>query len=267
MRSLNWTVRFGIAVAILLTSALAQPSSEEPANPEAKLLDSSDGHDWPGYGRTYGEQHYSPLTQINAEDIDRLGLVWSMDLGPENSASQPIAVDGSLYFVTGFSLVRAAEAATGKLLWTYDAKAAEAAGKNLRLGYGSRGLAWWNGKIYVGALDGWLIALDAKTGKPVWTVSTFDPKEPRYITGAPRIFDGKVAIGHAGDIGAARGYITTYDAETGKFLWRFYTVPGNPADGFEKRCNGDGRENLVRPMVEVWRQWHSVERNRLRSRI
>ena len=83
MRSLNWTVRFGIAVAILLTSALAQPSSEEPANPEAKLLDSSDGHDWPGYGRTYGEQHYSPLTQINAEDIDRLGLVWSMDLGPE----------------------------------------------------------------------------------------------------------------------------------------------------------------------------------------
>lgn len=104
------------------------------------------------------------------------------------------------------------------------------------MGWGSRGIAWWNGKIYTGTQDGRLIAIDAKSGTPVWSVQTFEKNAAAYITGAPRVFDGKVIIGYAGETGKFRGYVTTYDAETGKLLWRFYTVPGDPAQGFENQA-------------------------------
>ena len=227
----------GAALAALL--ALTTPlytAAAEPGGSATKLSDRSAGQDWPGYGRTYGEQHYSPLTQIDTKTVSRLGLVWSFDLGQGNSTTGPVEVDGVIYVATGYSLVRALDARTGKLLWTYDPKAAEAAGRNLRLGWGSRGLAWWNNKVYIGTQDGRLIAIDAKTGTPVWTAHTFPPGSARYISAAPRVFDGKVVIGHAGDMGAVRGYVTAYDAETGRQLWRFYTVPGNPADGFENEA-------------------------------
>jgi quinohemoprotein ethanol dehydrogenase len=201
----------------------------------ARYLDGSNGRDWPGYGRTFGEQHYSPLSQIDEANVGRLGLAWSMDLGPENSVTQPIAVDGVVYFATGYSVVHAVDASSGKLLWVYDPHAAQAAGINLRLAWGSRGIAWWNGKIYTGTQDGRLIAIEAKTGRPAWSVQTFDKNSARAITGAPRVFDGKVVIGHSGDEVKVRGYVTTYDAETGKELWRFYAIPGNPADGFENK--------------------------------
>src|SRR5690606_8056202 len=111
------------------------------------------------------------------------------------------------------------------------------AGQKLRFTYGTRGLAYWNGKLYVGTVDGRLIAIDAVTGKPVWSEMTVDPDDARAISGAPRVFNGKVIIGHGGaDFGPIRAYVTTYDAETGKQLWRFYTVPGNPADGFESKA-------------------------------
>jgi len=160
-----------------------------------------------------------------------------MDLPTGNSVTQPLEVDGVLYFSTGYSVIHAVEAASGKELWSYDPKTAQAAGKKLRLAWGSRGIAWWNGKIYTGTLDGRLIAIDAATGRPVWSVMTVDKDDGRYISGAPRVFDGKVIIGHGGaDVAATRGYVTTYDGETGKQLWRFYVVPGNPADGFENRA-------------------------------
>jgi quinohemoprotein ethanol dehydrogenase len=111
---------------------------------------------------------------------------------------------------------------------------AEVAAHKLRWAWGTRGLAWWNGKVYVGTMDGRLIALDAHTGAPVWSVMTVKPDDTNYITGAPRAFDGKVIIGFGGaDVGPTRGYVSTYDAETGTLLWRWYVVPGNPADGFE----------------------------------
>jgi quinohemoprotein ethanol dehydrogenase len=224
----------GAALAVLLTSIVALHAAASQSSESAtKLSDNSDGQDWPGFGRTYGEQHYSPLTQVNAQNVPGMGLAWSFDLGEGNSITGPIEVNGTLYVATAYSLVRALDARTGELLWTYDPKAAEAAGRNLRLGWGSRGLAWWNNKLYIGTQDGRLIGIDAKTGKPVWSAQTFPPGTPRYISAAPRVFDGKVVIGHGGDMGAARGYVTAYDAETGRQLWRFYTVPGNPAQGFE----------------------------------
>lgn len=199
------------------------------------LADDSGGDNWGAYGRTFGEQHYSPLTQISDRNVGGLKLLWSMDLpAGANSATAPIAVDGVLYFASGYSVVSAVDAATGRRLWSYDPEVAKVAGEKLRLAWGSRGIAWWNGKIYTGTHDGRLIAIDAETGKPVWSAMTVEPDDERYITGAPRVFDGKVIIGHGGaDVGNIRGYVTTYDAETGRLLWRFHTVPGNPADGFE----------------------------------
>ena len=216
------------------TSAVpAELGTSKSNDSAARYVDGSAGKDWPGYGRTFGEQHYSPLEEINQSNVRRLGLAWSMDLGPENSVTQPIAVDGVLYFATGYSVVHAVQAATGKLLWRYDPRAPEVAGLNLRFGYGSRGIAWWNGRIFTGTQDGRLIAIDAKNGLPLWSVQTFDKSGANYITGAPRVFDGKVIIGFSSDTGANRGYVTTYDAQTGRQLWRFYTVPGDPARGLE----------------------------------
>ncbi len=220
------------AAALLLSCGLMLAATGP--SPEASLVDTAGGNDWPGFGRTYGEQHYSPLTEINRDSVGKLGLVWSMDLEPGNSATGPIEVDGVLYFARFYSVVNAVDAKTGKLLWTYDPHAPEASGVRLRQGWGSRGVAWWNGKIYTATQDGRLIALDAKTGKPVWAMQTLDQGDPRFISGPPRVFDGKVIIGNAGaDEAAIRGYVTAYDAETGKQLWRFWTVPGEPAKGFE----------------------------------
>ena len=228
-------LRGQFAKAGLIGLVLVAPGSSwcTTESSTTRYLDQSDGRDWPGYGRTFGEQHYSPLTQVNHATIGRLNLDWSLDLGPENSATQPIEVDGTLYFATGYSLVHAVDVRTGKLLWKFDPQAAEVSGLNLRWGWGSRGIAWWDGKILTGTQDGRLIAIDASTGKQVWSVQTLEPNMPAFISGAPRVFGGKVIIGFASDTGAVRGYVTAYDASTGRKLWRFYTVPGNPADGFE----------------------------------
>ena len=202
-----------------------------------QLGDEADGRDWPGFGRTYGEQHFSPLAEINAASIGKLALAWSMDLPPGNSATGPIEVAGTLYFARFYSEVNAVDAATGKLLWKYDPKAPEVSGVRLRQGWGSRGVAWWNGKIYTATQDGRLIALDAKTGRALWSVQTLDTGDPRFISGPPRVFNGKVLIGNAGaDEAAIRGYVTAYDAESGKQLWRFWTVPGDPTKGFENKA-------------------------------
>jgi len=199
-----------------------------------KLSDGSRAGDWAAFGGTYGEQHFSALEQVNRPSVTRLGLAWSFDLPRANSVTGALEVDGTLYVAPGYSLVHAIDAKTGRLKWRYNPKAAEAAGLRLRMGWGSRGLAWWNGKIYTGTQDGRLIAIDAETGQPVWSVMTLEDGDLRFISGPPRAFDGKVIIGHGGaDSSDVRGYVTAYDAETGTKLWRFYTVPGNPAKGFE----------------------------------
>jgi len=201
----------------------------------AALNNEADGANWAAWGRTFSEQRFSPLDQINTQNVSRLGLAWSLELDDVwNVSSQPVAVDGVIYTAVGYSVVHAVDARTGQLLWKYDPKVES---RKMRYAWGSRGLAFWNGKVYTGVQDGRLFALDAKTGKLVWEVMTTTPGDNRYITGAPRIFNGKVIIGHGGaDFGHVRGYVTTYDAETGKELWRWWVVPGNPADGFENKA-------------------------------
>ena len=195
------------------------------------------GADWPSFGRTYDESHYSPLTEINDQNLDRLGLAWSFDLPVSQSGiSAPLAIDGVLYFAVGHSVIHAMEATTGKLLWEYDPKVFDVAGKKMRAGWGVRGIAYSKGKVFTATLDGRLIAIDAATGKLIWSVMTVDPEDGRYITGAPWVMKDKIIIGHGGaDYAPIRGYVTAYDENTGEQAWRFYTVPGNPADGFENK--------------------------------
>jgi quinohemoprotein ethanol dehydrogenase len=199
---------------------------------------SQDGSDWPQDGGLAGEQHYSPLRQIDQRNVSRLGLAWYYDLPLGLASSTPLEVGGVLYTATGYSVLRAFDAASGKLLWQYDPQVARVAGLRLRMNWGIRGLAYDDGRIFVGTADGRLIAVTAATGQLIWSQITLKPEESTTsITGAPRVFNGKVLIGQAGaDVGPVRGYVTAYEAATGKQIWRFYTVPGNPAKGFENEA-------------------------------
>lgn len=195
-----------------------------------------DGSNWLAYGRNYSEQRYSPLEQINTESVKRLGVDWIMELPKDKQLTgTPLVVDGVMYFTGSFSVTRAVEAKTGKLLWEYDPKSIEHAGDRLvNMWDQNKGAAFWNGKVIISTIDGRLIGIDAKTGKKVWETMTIDPRRAYYITGAPKVFKGKVVIGNGGtEHDAARGYITAYNADTGEQVWRFWVVPGNPADGFE----------------------------------
>lgn len=194
----------------------------------------ANGDDWPDYDGP-DTTHYSPLDQINVNNVNQLGLAWhhDIDVGGQ-SLTAPVAVGGVLYYAAGDSHVFALDAASGKQLWDYDSKTRERAGITMRGAWGSRGIAYANGKVFTGTLDGRLIAIDAKSGKEVWSAQTTTPGDQRYISGAPWVYGDKVVIGHGGaDYAPVRGYVTAYDQATGKQVWRFYTTPGDPAKGFE----------------------------------
>ncbi len=191
---------------------------------------------WMSYGRDYNEQRYSPLTQINADNVGRLGLAWYADLAEKGGSYEttPIAVDGRIFVTSPWSKVYAFDAKTGERLWKYDPKVPGQFAVKLCCGIVNRGVAVWKGKVIWGTLDGRLIAVDAKTGTKIWEVQATDPTKWLSITGAPRIADGRIFIGEAGSEFEERGYLAAYDADTGKELWRWWSVPGDPSKGFEQ---------------------------------
>ena len=193
--------------------------------------------DWWLHGRTYTEQRNSPLTAINKENVSDLGLAWYYDL-PDHRGQEatPLVVDGVMYVVGAWSKVFAFDAQSGQSLWSYDPKVDKSRGAKACCDVVNRGVAYWEGRVIVGALDGRLIALDAKTGQEQWSTVTVDQDKPYTITGAPRVANGKVFIGNGGAEYGVRGYMGAYAVETGELLWRFYTVPGNPDEGFESKA-------------------------------
>ncbi|PZN33211.1 MAG: PQQ-dependent dehydrogenase, methanol/ethanol family [Proteobacteria bacterium] len=204
------------------------------ADVDAERLVAGEPGQWLSHGRTYDEQRFSPLTQIDTENVAQLGLAWYADFDTRRGQeSTPIVVDGVIYVSTAWSKVHAYDARSGKRLWAYDPQISGDWGVNACCDVVNRGVAVWNGKVYLGALDGRLIALDAATGEVVWEAQTTDDSRRYTITGAPRVAKGKVFIGQAGSEFYGRGYISAWDAEDGSELWRWYIVPGNPADGFE----------------------------------
>lgn len=228
-----------VATAAAAAMLVAGSAGAATTIDDQALANEADGRNWAAYGRTYSEQRYSPLEQVNADNVGRLGLDWSMDLPNDRSLNgTPIVVDGVIYFEGSYNFVYAVEAKTGKTLWTYDPEAIKHAGERLRVMWDtSRGLAYWEGKVIVATIDGRLIALDAANGDKIWETMTVDPRKALFITGAPKVFKGKVIIGNGGtEWGPTRGHVTAYDVNTGEQVWRFYVVPGNPADGFENKA-------------------------------
>ncbi len=225
------------STAVLSTSSLTAQPSDYGAAVNADRLSSASAEPevWMSYGRTYDEQRYSPLTQINRETLDQVGLAWYADMTTSRGQeATPIVVDGALYVSTSWSNVWAFDARTGDLLWEHDPNVDRATGFKACCDVVNRGVAVWEGKVFVGTLDGRLIALDSKTGDKLWETQTVDPDLNYTITGAPRVIKGNVIIGNGGAEYGVRGYVTAYDAETGEQNWRFYTVPGNPAEEFEQ---------------------------------
>ncbi|MDJ0907147.1 MAG: PQQ-dependent dehydrogenase, methanol/ethanol family, partial [Woeseiaceae bacterium] len=184
--------------------------------------------------RTFSEQRFSPLDQVNTANVADLELAWYVDLDTNRGQqATPIVVDGVLYSTSAWSKVQAVDAKTGQLLWQYDPQVPGIWDVRACCGVQNRGTAVWQGRVISATLDGRLLALDAGTGELDWEVLTTDQAQSYTITGAPRIIGDKVIIGNGGAEYGVRGYVTAYDLATGEQAWRFYTVPGNPADGFE----------------------------------
>ena len=194
--------------------------------------------DWLSYGNEYNEQHFSHLNQINIKNVNSLKLDWELPLPDAiQLGSTPLAIDGKIYFTGDRAIVYAVDGRTGQLIWVYNPKIGEKSPRKIALGWNSnRGLAYLDGKLFLGATDGRLIALNKDSGELIWSVDTFEKNGDRAITGAPRAFKDSVIIGHGGADAQARGYVSAYDANTGEFKWRFYLVPGDPAKGFENEA-------------------------------
>ena len=192
---------------------------------------------WLTHGRDFTEQRFSPLAEINEHTVSDLGLAWTFDLETTRGVqSTPIVVDGTMYVSGPWSLVYALDAKTGRELWRFNPVVEGQTARTACCSVASRGVAIFEGKVFLGALDGRLIALDAATGESLWETQTTDTSQPYTITGAPRVFAGSVLIGNGGADLGVRGYVSAYDPDTGALLWRTYTVPGDPNEPFESEA-------------------------------
>tara|TARA_S200000501_G_scaffold188174_1_gene176993 strand:+ start:3020 stop:5269 length:2250 start_codon:yes stop_codon:yes gene_type:complete len=198
-------------------------------------LEKNEPGNWLSHGRTYEEKRFSPLTEINKETVSQLGLAWQKDMGTNRAQeSTPIVVDDIMYLTSSWSIVYAIDAKTGETLWRYDPEVPGEHARKACCDVVNRGVAVYEGMVYVGSLDGRLIALNAESGDVVWEKDTIIDRTRFYtITGAPRAAKGKVFIGNGGAEFGVRGYVTAYNAKTGDEEWRFFTVPGDPSLGFE----------------------------------
>ncbi|HTC36500.1 MAG TPA: PQQ-dependent dehydrogenase, methanol/ethanol family [Bryobacteraceae bacterium] len=188
---------------------------------------------WLSYGRSQGETRYSPLKLIDTSNVNRLGLSWTYALGAggSNQEATPLVWNNTIYGITTWSVVFALDARTGKELWRWDPEVNQTAVRpRICCGIVNRGLAIYEGKIFAPVIDGRLEALDALTGKVIWEARVAYSQDWYAITMAPRVANGKVLIGVAGGDHPIRGFFDAYDAATGHRAWRFYTIPGNPAD-------------------------------------
>jgi len=235
-------------------AAVAPPAASPRLDVDAARIIAADREpgNWLSHGRTYDEQRYSPLDQVNDANVAELGLAWYYEFDTRRGMeATPIVVDGRMFTTGAWSRVYALDAVSGELLWEHDPQVPPEWAVHACCDVVNRGVALWQGAVFVGTLDGRLISLDATTGRVNWTVQTTDRDQPYTITGAPRVVDGKVIIGNGGGEYGVRGYVSAYDAGTGEMSWRFYTVPGNPALGFES----DAMERAAQTWTGEWWQY------------
>ena len=231
-----------VAAALLLaacqrTESPAAPAAQKPAAAvDAARLASPAPEEWLSPGRDPEGTYFSPLKDINAGNVSQLGFAWDYDLGTNRGLeATPLVIDGVMYATSNFGRVYALDAATGKELWKYDPQIDGQWARYACCDAVNRGVVAFDGRLYVGALDGWLHAIDARTGARIWKVDTLlgrNERKPYTLTGSPLLAGDLVVVGTAGgDFAGARGYVSGYDRKTGALKWRFFTVPRNPADG------------------------------------
>ncbi|MBU6267091.1 MAG: PQQ-dependent dehydrogenase, methanol/ethanol family [Sphingomonadales bacterium] len=186
------------------------------------------GNDWAVIGGGVDESHFSRLAQVTPANVKGLGLAWALALpGEVTLEATPLEVGGVLYFPGSYAAVYAVSAKTGKLLWRYDPQTWKHRPMAMHFSFGAnRGVAYEAGRVFVAALDGRVIALDAKSGRELWVAESIPEGAMNISTGAPRVMNGKVIIGNGGADFGARGFVTAFDAASGRQLWRFYTTPG-----------------------------------------
>src|SRR5437867_1202554 len=234
-------------VGLLLATWIAAGQQVRRVDDPALRNAGKTGEEWLTYGLTPGETRYSPLKQIDTTNVSRLGLAWSYDVGTGggNQEATPLFWSGTLYGITNWSIVFAVDARTGKERWRWDPEVNQVTVRpKICCGIVNRGLAIYQGKIIAPVIDGRLEALDAETGKPVWEARVAYPQDNYTVTMAPRIAKGKVIIGVSGAEFPVRGYFAAYDANTGQFAWRFYTIPGDPSKPFEN--------SALKKAAETW---------------
>tara|TARA_A100001015_G_scaffold5313_1_gene6720 strand:- start:456 stop:2660 length:2205 start_codon:yes stop_codon:yes gene_type:complete len=208
---------------------------------ENKIINADlDDKDWLTYGKNFSETRFSKLDQISRENVNDLGIAWSLNLGTKRGIeATPLVVDGIMFLSGPWSKVYAIDVRKGEFIWKFDPEVPKETGEKACCDVVNRGVAIYKGNVYVGTLDGRLISLNASNGKINWEVNTikdFSYEWSYTITGAPRVFDGKVLIGNGGAEYGVRGFFSAYDAITGEMLWRFYTVPGDPKNTHESEA-------------------------------
>ncbi len=216
-------------------AAAPPPWAEAPLYIDGARIAAADAEPgaWLAHGRTYSEQRYSPLAQINQNNVGALGLAWHFETGTRRGLeASPIVVGGRMFITGNWGVVHALDARSGREIWSFDPEVPGAWARYGCCDIVNRGVAVWKERVYVASFDGRLIALDAATGDKIWEVNTI-PGAPYTITGAPRVVKDKVIIGNGGAELGVRGYVSAYDVRTGDLVWRFYTVPGDPAEPFE----------------------------------
>ena len=231
-----------LGVLILPMCVSAEPISQAEIRTAVGAVDTkeiiaNDAHDrnWLNYGLNYAETRYSQLNKITTENVPQLGLAWSHGLESRRGVeATPIVVDGVMFVTASWSVVHALDAVTGEELWVYDPEVPREFAHKGCCDVVNRGVAVYQGKVYVASFDGYLHALDAPTGERLWKVDTIENREMSYtITGAPRAINGKIIIGNGGAEYGVRGYVSAYDVDSGDMAWRFYTVPGDPSKPYE----------------------------------
>lgn len=228
--------KIAIRLSLAALAPLVLSSCHRPAQPieEQTVIDPDE---WPSWGRTGTETHYSPLDEIDTGNVSGLKLAWHFDLEPGYTPTTPLMAEGKVFITTGHSHIRALDAVTGRQLWEYDGGTRQRAKTALQMSWGSKGIAYDAGHVFLVTTDGYVVSLDARTGKEAWKTMDFPDDAPRNANGPPRVFGGKVITGFGGgDISPARGFVSAYDARTGKLAWRFYTTPGDEVTAANRKA-------------------------------
>jgi quinohemoprotein ethanol dehydrogenase len=228
-----------LALAMLLPLAACGGKSSAPPTEgvtDALIAQPPEG-EWLTYGGDRGETRFSGLNKITDKNIGQLGLAWFSDLETaRGQEATPLMHKGVLYVSTAWSMVKAYDAKTGTLKWSYDPKVSRDTLVRACCDAVNRGVALYGDRVFVATLDGRLVALSQADGKVLFEKTVVPNQKDYTITGAPRVVNGKVLIGSGGSEYKARGYVAAYDWQSGDEVWKFHTVPGNPADGHENKA-------------------------------